>query len=55
MRHPLWEQGSPEAYSEVLSGCLGAEAEALQDRVTEYEEARRAYEGSDPYLIEWRL
>ena len=29
VRHSLWEQGSLEAYNELLFGCLDGEVEAL--------------------------
>ena len=29
VRHALWEQGSLEAYNELLFGCLDGEVEAL--------------------------
>ena len=47
VRHSLWEQGSLEAYNELLFGCLDDEAEALQQRKAEYDEARRLSDGSD--------
>ena len=46
-RHSLWEQGSLEAYNELLFGCLGGEVEALQQRKAEYDEERRMSDGSD--------
>ena len=47
VRHSLWEQGSPEAYNELLFGCLDDEVEALQQRKAQYDEARRLSDGSD--------
>ena len=47
MRHSLWEQGSLEAYNEVLFGNLDADVEALQQRKAVYDEERRLSEGSD--------
>jgi hypothetical protein len=45
--HSLWEQGSLEAYNELLFGCLDDEVEALQQSKAEYDEARRLSDGSD--------
>ena len=45
-RHSLREQGSLEAYNELLFGCLDDEAEALQRRKAQYGEARRLSDGS---------
>ena len=47
VRHSLWEQGSLEAYNEVLFGNLDADVEALQQRKAVYDEERRLSEGSD--------
>ena len=47
VRHSLWEQGSLEAYNEVLFGNLDADVEALQQRKAMYDEERRLSEGSD--------
>ena len=47
MGHSLWEQGSLEAYNEVLFGCLDGEVEALQQRKAGYGEARRLSDASD--------
>ena len=47
VRHSLWEQGSLEAYNELLFGYLDGEVEALQQRKAEYDEERRLSEGSD--------
>ena len=47
VRHLLWEQGSLEAYTEVLFGNLDADVEALQQRKAVYDEERRLSEGSD--------
>ena len=47
VRHALWEQGSLEAYNELLVGCLDGEVEALQRRKAQYDEARRLSDGSD--------
>ena len=47
VRHSLWEQGSLEAYNEVLFGYLDGEVEALQQRKADYDEKRRLSEGSD--------
>ena len=41
MRHSLWEQDSPEAQNEVLSGHLEGEVSALKQRKADYDEARR--------------
>ena len=46
MRHSLWEQGSLEAYNELLFGSLDAEVEAVQQRRAVYDEERRLSEGS---------
>ena len=47
VRHSLWEQSSPEAYNELLFGCLDGEVAALQQRKAEYDKARRQSGGSD--------
>ena len=47
MRHSLWEQGTLEAYNELLFGNLDAEVEAVQQRKAAYDEERRLSEGSD--------
>jgi hypothetical protein len=46
IRHSLWEQGSLEAYNELLFGNLDAEAEAVQQMRVVYDEERRLSEGS---------
>jgi hypothetical protein len=46
VRHSLWEQGTLEAYNELLFGNLDAEVEAVQQRRAEYGEERRLSEGS---------
>ena len=47
VRHSLWEQGSLEAYNEVLFGNLDCDVEALQQRKAVYDEERRLSDGSD--------
>ena len=47
VRHSLWEQGSQQAYNELLFGCLDDEVEALQQSKAHYDEARRLSDGSD--------
>ena len=47
VRHSLWEQGTLEAYNELLFGNLDAEVEAVQQRKAAYDEERRLSEGSD--------
>ena len=47
VRHSLWEQGSLEAYNELLFGCFDDEVEALQRRKAQYDEAKRLSDGSD--------
>ena len=44
--HPLWGQGPPEAYTEVLFGNLDGVVEALQQRKAVYGGERRLIEGS---------
>ena len=46
VRHSLWEQGSLEAYNEVLFGYLDSEVGALRQMKAEYDEARRLSDGS---------
>ena len=41
VRHSLWEQGSLEAYNELLFGNLDEEVEALQQRKAVCDEERR--------------
>ena len=47
VRHSLWEQDSPEAQNEVLSGHLEGEVIAMKQRKADYDEARRLSYGSD--------
>ena len=47
VRHSLWEQGSLEAYNEVLFGCLDGEVWALRQRKVDCDEARRLSDGGD--------
>jgi hypothetical protein len=47
VRYSLWEQGTLEAYNELLFGNLDAEVEAMQQRRAIYDEERRLSEGSD--------
>ena len=47
VRHSLWEQGSLEAYDELLFSCRDREVEALQRKRAVYDEAGRQSDGSD--------